>query len=359
MVTPVPGEQGTWADRAAAAERAVAGRFVRRFGGIVPGTAIGRVSWPRRWPIRPWPWHYWWQAHLLDCLADARGRAPSSSRDAGIATFLRTVRLRNAGSWVDDYYDDIAWLGLAIDRAGDAAGPAARPALDAILARLRAGHTAAGGGGVYWRRRDDFKAAPANGPAAILFARRGDLTAAAALADWMHVRLPDPETGLIRDGVRVGRDGRVRTVEPAIYTYNQGVYLGACVELAERDGHPRWTERATSVLAATATHLAEPDGVVGGYDDGGLFNGILARYLADAAVRLPELTDVAGRLVRASAESVWENRAEMRGGPVFAHDWRAPARVAAAGNPESALSVQLSGWMLLEAAARLERGPGT
>jgi predicted alpha-1,6-mannanase (GH76 family) len=97
--------------------------------------------------------------------------------------------------------------------------------------------------------------------------------------------------------------------------------------------------------------------VIGGYDDGGdggLFNGILARYLADAAVRRPRLPH-ARDLVLASAESVWENRADTAVGPAFAHDWRKRARRPAAGAPEGDLSVQLSGWMLLEAAARLER----
>jgi len=42
----------------------------------VPGTRIGRVRWPRPLFIHPWPWHYWWQAHLLDCLVDAHHRAP-------------------------------------------------------------------------------------------------------------------------------------------------------------------------------------------------------------------------------------------------------------------------------------------
>ena len=79
------------------------------------------------------------------------------------------------------------------------------------------------------------------------------------------------------------------------YTYCQGVYLGACVELAERDGHPRWTDRAATLLDAISARMVGPDRVIPGFDDGGdggLFNGILARYLADAAVRRPELAHV-------------------------------------------------------------------
>lgn len=347
-----------WAGRAAVAERAVTARFVRRLAGVVPGTRLGRIRWPRPLPIRPWPWHYWWQAHLLDCLVDAQLRSPTRQRAGTIAAVARTVRLRNLGSWTNTYYDDVAWFGLAVQRAGTLARRSARPALGAVTAHLRSGWTEHGGGGIWWRQGDDVKNAPANGPAAILLARAGHVPLAAAITDWMAETLVDPDSGLVRDGVRVGPDGRVRAVEPAVYTYCQGVYLGACAGLSRLDGDVRWAERAAAVLGAVAARLAGPDGVVPGHTDGGdggLFNGILARYLVDAAIRLPALAPAATRLVLASADAAWRGRAELAGGPVFAQDWRRPARVPTAGTAEADLSVQLSAWMLLEAAAAVQR----
>ena len=343
-----------WWDRAGVVEGVIRRRYLRHLLGVVPGTRIGRVRWPRPLFVRPWPWHYWWQAHLLDCLVDAQRRAPNPARAIEIAALARTVRLRNFGSWTNDYYDDIAWFGLAVQRAGPLARRSTPSALAAITARLQGGWTPAGGGGIWWRRGDNFKNAPANGPAAILAARIGNVEFAAAITDWMTATLLDPESGLVRDGVRLNPDGSIRTVETTTYTYCQGVYLGACIELAERDGHPRWAERAAAVLDAIATRMAEPNGVLPGFDDGGdggLFNGILARYLADAAARRPELAPVAARLVLASADAAWRGRAEVAGGPVFAQDWRQPAREPRMGVAEAHLSVQLSAWMLLEAAA--------
>ncbi len=347
-----------WAARAAAAEQAVVRRHLRRLGGVVPGTRIGRVRGPRAAPMRPWPWHYWWQAHLLDCLVDAQLRAPRQERADAIAAMARTVRLRNFGSWTNDYYDDIAWFGLAVQRAGTLARRSARPALGAVVLQLRDGWTADGGGGIWWRRGDDFKNAPANGPAAILLARGGHAGLAASIGDGMHDTLTDPATGLLRDGVRVGPDGGVRAVEGTAYTYCQGVYLGACVALSEADASSRWTARAAALLDAVGAHVVGPDGVVPGYDDGGdggLFNGILARYLADAALRRRELAPAARRIVLASAAAAWEGRQELAGGPVFAQDWRRPARPPRTGGAEADLSVQLSAWMLLEAAAAVQR----
>ena len=53
---------GDWAARAGTVEQVIRRRFVRRLAGVVPGTRIGRVRWPRPLFMRPWPWHYWWQA---------------------------------------------------------------------------------------------------------------------------------------------------------------------------------------------------------------------------------------------------------------------------------------------------------
>src|SRR3954447_3797958 len=180
----------------------------------------------------------------------------------------------------------------------------------------------------------------------------------------MHETLLDPATGLVRDGVRVRPDGGVRAVEGTTYTYCQGAHLGACVALAAVDGSPgaeRWAARAAALLDAVDANMVGSDGVVPGYDDGGdggLFNGILARYLADAALRRPELARTASRVVLASAAAAWEGRLGVGGGPVFAQDWRRPARAPRPGRAEADLSVQLSAWMLLEAAAAVARAGG-
>lgn len=346
-----------WSERAGVAERAIVRRHLRPLAGVVPGTRIARIRWPRRVPAAPFPWHYWWQAHLLDCLVDAQLRSPGPRRARAIAMVARGMRLHNGGSWTNRYYDDVAWLGLALERAGPLGRRSGLAALAAITEQLHEGWTEDGGGGIWWRRGDDVKNAPANGPAAILLARCGQVGFAAAIADWMAETLVDPESGLVRDGVRLAPDGSVREVVGMVYTYCQGVHLGACVELAARDGHQRWGDRAVAIVDALTHRLAGPDGVLpgDGGGDGGLFAGITARYLADAALRRPELSDAASRLVLGNAAAAWAGRAEIGGGPVFSADWRRPAVEPRRGTPEADLSVQLSAWMLLEAAARVQR----
>jgi len=348
-----------WADRAAIAEHAVVRRHLHRIAGVVPGTRIGRVHWPRRLPAPPFHWHYWWQAHLLDCLVDAQLRDPAPRRASTIATLAGSVRLRNGGRWTNRYYDDGAWLGLAVQRAGALVRRIHSAALGAVTEQLHEGWTEDGGGGIWWRRDRSadgrVKNAPANGPAAILLARTGQIDFAAAITDWVADTLVDPETGLVRDGVRLSGNGAAAELDRRIFTYCQGVYLGACVELAARDGHLRWADRAVALVDAVANRLARDDGVLPGCGggDGGLFAGILARYLAMAALRRTELTAAAARIVLASADAAWRGRVEATGGPVFSAEWSRPAMLPRRGVPEADLSVQLSGWMLLEAAASL------
>jgi len=341
-----------WAGRAAAAERAVHTRHLRWLWGL-PDTRLGLPGWPGRSAH----WHYWWQAHLLDCMLDAYQRAPTQWRRDTIAALARGVRVRNITGWVNDYYDDIAWLGLALQRSATLAGMRKPGAEQAIMRRLRSGRGPSGG--MRWRVDDDFVNVPATGPAAIFYARRGNVGIAASLVDWILEHLIDPDTGLVFDGARVNPDGSVRTVERAVYSYCQGVLLGACVELGTATGAPRWWRHADRTVHAVAEHLTD-GGVLRGHGggDGGLFTGILVRYLVLAARAAPsELPsgETAARLVLDSAEAAWRNRGVAGGGPVFGPQWRVPALPPSSDRAERDLSVQLSGWMLLEAAAVLSR----
>lgn len=332
-------------EHAAAAERAVVSRHLRRVWAL-PGTALARSGWPAAFGQRlHWHWNYWWQAHLLDTLVDAQLRAPSPERLALIARFGRSVRLRNFGRWTNEYYDDIAWMGLALQRVRALGVDGFEPALAAIDTQLLSGWTEATGGGIWWRRGDDFKNAPANGPAAIFHARAGETSRARAMTDWMSSVLVDSSTGLVWDGIRAGTGELVKH----IFTYCQGVYLGACLELSEMDA-------AARTVRAAAEHCA-PGGVIRGQSggDGGLFAAILARYLALAARALPGPEAALARsLVLDSAAACWSGAASTDDGPVFSAFWDRPAPFPLPPDaPERDMSVQVGGWMLLEAAATL------
>jgi predicted alpha-1,6-mannanase (GH76 family) len=357
-----------WANRAASAEAAIATRHLRRVWGL-PGTQLGVVAWPAAGKQRRFgTWHYWWQAHLLDNLVDAQVRDPQPERLTTIARQIRGHRLRNIGRWTNDYYDDMAWLALSLERAERLTGVGRPKALATFADQFLTAWVPEDGGGIPWRKQDQFFNAPANGPAAIFLARYDDrLRRAQQMADWIDETLIDPETHLVFDGIQGGSMVRAQ------YTYCQGVVLGAETELAVRTDDARHAERVHRLVAAVAEHMAT-DGVIkgAGGGDGGLFNGILARYLALVATDLPGTSDAdaaardtAAQLVVASARAVWDNRQTIDDLPLFAAFWDRTAEVPTAGTkdaqfvegavnsseiPERDLSVQLSAWMLLEAA---------
>ena len=111
-----------WANRAASAEAAVSARHLAHLWAM-PGTQLGVVAWPSTRKDRLFAsWNYWWQAHLLDCLVDAEVRDPEPQRRKRIAAQMRGHHRRNLGRWTNSYYDDMAWMSLALERAGRLTG---------------------------------------------------------------------------------------------------------------------------------------------------------------------------------------------------------------------------------------------
>lgn len=244
--------------------------------------------------------NYWWQAHALSAvsLAVARGSAVWKAADL---TALRTALLaRNGGHWTNDYFDDEGWMAIAMRDAAAATGD---PAFRAVGRRLwddiRVSWNDSCGGGIPWRRQQrDYKNAPANGPAMLLgaaFAQDGgqaeDLPAASRIATWLMATLRDPASGLIWDGIN--RTGKNEIDTGWRFTYVQGIVIGACLEMRRATHQDAWRESAESIASASLKeYFAADTGLCrdhGGKGDGGLFKGILVRYLGALAAESPTL----------------------------------------------------------------------
>ncbi|MDO5032738.1 glycoside hydrolase family 76 protein [Corynebacterium sp.] len=388
-----------WAHRADLAETAINERHAQAVWSI-PRTNLAVCSWPPTTKEKLFVhWHYWWQAHYLDCQVDAALRNNSKARRTRIHDTIRGIQLRNLSALTKNrYYDDKAWLALAMGRVSQLKKMKKPKQLAALQRNIRAGVDSQVGV-LPWREGETFLNVPSNGPGAIMLARMGKIDEARHIVDWIYDNLVDDD-GFIMDGIRMRMDGHevVRNIHP----YCQGVVLGACLEIAlalrEKTGlgamesidTVQEAELASDMMyyitnirglvQAVATGMATPSGVINwhtGDGDGGLFKGILARYLADVAVRLPgdspanrATKKLAARMVIASAESVWEHRLEVDGLPIFGSDWTDDAKlphnygfgpstlgekVGIIRVAERDLSVQLSGWMLLEACARVTK----
>lgn len=362
-VTP-PAAAPTPSARSEQAARSV----ITAYGGPLlglPGTHLAARRSPRP-PLRDLQWNYWWQAHYLDAIVDAGARHLREDDRAGAQAYahlgtdlLRAVWLRNVGHFTNGFFDDMAWMILAAGRLGELGDAltlaplrAVRAVLRRVAPKLVSAHTPELGGGLYWTTRRDRKNVPATAPAAIYFARTGEVDRARELIAWIYATLYEPATGLILDTAYV--DGRF---DRTVYSYNQGTVLGALLSV----GDPADLDRAADLVRAVDAHervdAARPTLRTYGDGDGGLFSGILARYLALAAgdERLaPDVRRMAAALVSGTADALWAG-SEVRRVPrevrVFSPDPLQPAAQAAPSGTPLDLSPQLQAWTILEAAA--------
>ena len=259
-----------WANRAASAEAAVAQRHLKRSGdcrerswawwpgpprgrtgGSAPGTTGGRRTCWTAWSTRR-------------CATRSRsGASGSPGRSAA-------HRLRNNVSWTNSYYDDMAWLALALERAARLAGversaragQARRPVRQRVGARGRRRHPVAQAGPVLQRpgqRSGGHLPGPLRRPAA------------AGPADG---RLDRRDADRPRDAPGVRRhQGRLAGARAVHLLPGRGARAGNRTRRphrgrpARRRGCSAWSRRSASSMA--------PDGVLkgAGGGDGGLFAG--------------------------------------------------------------------------------------
>ena len=298
--------------------------------------------------------HYWPQAHALDVFTDWFLRTEDPRIKELYDQWYKGVPVANEGSFWNPYYDDMEWNGIATLRVYKATGDkrfldAATQLWDMIIPAWNE----RGEGGMTWKKGMEWsKNACSNGPAAILAARlyqelkRGeDLEWAKKIYSWEKTHLFD--NGAIYDNL----NGDTGKLAKFCLTYNQGTFIGAAVELFKLTGDESYIE--DSILAAdyTIDHLTKEGGILQpeGARDGGIFKGIFVRYFTQLILegKLPESTrNRYVEFLRHNAETLWN---EGNDAGVFSPDWRKKPVSPAAMTP------QLSGCMLIEAMALLER----
>jgi predicted alpha-1,6-mannanase (GH76 family) len=335
--------------------------------------SLGRYFGARLRPFRNWQpaawddWkslNYWWLAHAIEARLDGYQRSGSRRRLEQAERIFRYVVWRNGRSLFNDYFDDMGWLGIAALRLADATGSARyQQAAASLWHHVREqGWNETAGGGIAWRKQQlYYKNTPSNGPFIILgtrlFLRTGEteyLDWATRAFDWLDGTLRRPD-GFVEDGINSKEDGRI---DPWKFSYNQGLYVGACAELAAAAGHDDLRHRELIARALTTEQAAwaelAADGVITDRGDDGdvsLFKGIWYRYATQLALSPGAGADDSER-VRARLISgcgiLWARG--MREDRLLAGtDWREPA----AGRVP--LSAQLAAVIATEACARLAR----
>jgi predicted alpha-1,6-mannanase (GH76 family) len=299
--------------------------------------------------------NYWWCAHGVDDLLDGYVRTRSETYRTRMKSLLLGIRSFNGNTYINHFYDDMEWLGIAALRAYHETGDVDYYNVATTLwTDIKGGYT---NGAIDWNKDcAGCKNACANAPAVILAARVYRLTNSAAdlqyatnIFTFMKANLVDPVTGAVWDAINLNTGV---TNKDWIFSYNVGTFIGAGWELYKVTGDVNYLNDAVKT-ANYAMNSRRTNGMFfadeTGGGDGGLFKGIFIRYLSELAREgnIPAATRAAYKeAIRFNAQTLKTNGINPSTNLVGTNWSQQPS-----GSTDYA--TQLSGVMLIEAAATL------
>ncbi len=304
--------------------------------------------------------NYWPTAHGLDVLTDMYIRKPSAALKERMDAVLTGVKAKNSNTFINYYYDDMEWMALACLRAFKATNDAQYKDVAQLLwADIKGGWSSDLGGGIWWRKDNPSKNAPSNLPAAILAARlyrefnnADDLEWAKKIYNWQKDVLYEPNSGWVYDNIDAA--GNKNTSWK--FTYNQGTFIGAALELYLITNSSLYINDAIKAADYTVSSGQLTDVSNGilkdeGGGDGGLFKGIFVRYfnrlIINGNLESSKKTQYINFL-KTNAQKLWTsgtNKSQI----LFGTAWNTQP------GATTDFTTQVSGVMLMEAMAELKK----
>jgi predicted alpha-1,6-mannanase (GH76 family) len=293
-----------------------------------------------------WKTTGWWNgANALTVLDDYSKLSDAPDFRAIIAnTFARNSQKH----FLNEYYDDEGWWALGWAGAYEVTHDARYLEMsETIFADMSGGwDDSTCGGGIWWKKPNQYKNAIANelflSVAAELASLTQDAQKRATYLDWAQREWKwFAASGMINaeNLVNDGLDATCHNNHRNTWTYNQGVIIGGLTMLSKQAGDPKLLQAAQSIALSAMARLTDLDGVLHDSceparcgNDAPQFKGIFARNLAvlNAAAPLPGFR----AFLRRNADSIWKNRdSEGRFGLV----WSGPSEVKTAATQVSAL----------------------
>ena len=293
----------------------------------------------------------WWQSgNLLTAVADL-GLVDDDFKDTSADICKKvsvTAKEFNGGNWLNDFYDDEGWWALALIRCYDLTQSGGY-LLDAqaIFEDQLTGNDATCGGH-WWSKDKTANTAIGN---ALYLAIGASLASRGATRDgtsyqqyaeeeftWWYSSALMASNNTFQDGLELS------TCKPKpdspVFTYNQGVILGAMVELNKATSNQTYLDYASKVAHGAIDHLTDSNGILTevGYPGppdvtAAMFKGVFARnlgYLQTAAG-----DDAYVTFLQNNADTIWKKDRQDDGqlGP----DWQGPMFTPNAASQGSAL----------------------
>jgi len=307
--------------------------------------------------------HYWPQAHGLDVLVDAYQRTGNDVYKGYMDKWFAGVKQMNGNRFTNEFYDDMEWNALAMLRAYEATGDVKfKTAVDEVWADIKTGWNTTMEGGIAWRKAMPYyKNTPANAPAAILAARlykkfnnADDLNWSKKIYTWLKDSLYNKNIGWVYDGINEQNDGKRNTTWK--FTYNQGTFIGAAIELFQitnESGYLSDAIQAANFTLSDNTLTNFTDNLLRdeGGGDGGLFKGVFVRYFTQLILTQGMVSSDKQRYInylKHNAQTLWTSGTD-KNYLLYGSYWKNKP------GATTDLTIQLSGAMLMEAAALLKK----
>lgn len=292
---------------------------------------------------------WWTSANALTTIANLAALSPSllgTAEEIFTCTFARAPHAPIAaqynvqpGTFLDDFFDDQGWWALAWLRAFDVTGNTTylseAAALFADIDAATNGHC----GGRPWTRIDPNNQINSITNELYFALAAGLATRATQQRDW-YAALAHYQADWFADSGLLGSGGAgllvdaldVATCAPnadsTVWTYNQGVILGAYVEMHALTGSTAYLDAAHAIARGVMARMVDARGVLTehGYPDvqegAEQFKGVLVRnlmYLQRAAPREGYAT-----FLMRNADAVWESGRDEDGR--VGVNWQGPMR---------------------------------
>jgi predicted alpha-1,6-mannanase (GH76 family) len=263
---------------------------------------------------------------------------------------------QNAKGWTNGYYDDECWMTIALTHAYDLTGASnylnqAASLYADIMTGWDTTCCGASPGGLWWDKAHTQKNTAANAGAALAGARLYERTGNAAylafaqqVYSYWYANMVNPTTFQVCD--HLNPDGSKTWWR---FTYNEGLMIGAGVELNEATGNPTYLANADNIAGfmvnneVTATaygsvlYDGSDTGCAGACEE---FKGPAYRYLMRLYAKDTAKTQYYN-VLKASADALW-NLALNSTSTVFSVNWAGPSQSSVYQSQDNAACIALS-----------------
>jgi predicted alpha-1,6-mannanase (GH76 family) len=295
----------------------------------------------------------WWNsANAITVLVDFMRVSGSKKYLPVLSHTFQVAPGTGRPGFLNEYYDDEGWWALAwIDAYDLTRDPRYLAMARSIFADMAGGWDATTcGGGIWWSKKRTYKNAIANelflSVAAHLANRAANPANKAQYIGWANREWQWFQASGMINRQHLVNDGLTSTNPRACvnngrttWSYNQGVILGALVELHRADPGTGALHTASVIANAALRHLTDAGDVL--HDtcepdcgaDGTQFKGIFVRNLMALNESSPDPTY--RTFVHANADSIWQKDRSSRN--EFGTVWSGPFRGGDASSQSSAL----------------------